>query len=99
MDLERIYERYRLESKDKSPAERAQMKDDLDKEALKVYFRGTVKKFERCFDDPEQFHKIFTELGFSYVEDGCDGFCPECEQMLKCEVYKETKDVWYGFYS
>lgn len=75
------------------------MKDDLDKEALKVYFRETVDKFERYFDDPEQFHKIFSELGFSYVEDGCDGFCPECKQMLKCEAYEETKDEWEGFYS
>lgn len=75
------------------------MKDDLDKEALKVYFRETVEKFERYFDDPEQFHKIFSELGFTYVEDGCDGFCPECEQMIKCEVYKETKEEWEGFYS
>lgn len=75
------------------------MKDDLDKEALKIYFRETVEKFERYFDDPKQFHKIFSELGFTYIEDGCDGFCPECRQMLKCEVYKESKDEWEGLYS
>ena len=75
------------------------MKDDLDKETLKIYFRETVEKFERYFDDPEQFHKIFSELGFTYVEDGCDGFYPECGQMLECEVYKETKGEWEGIYS
>lgn len=75
------------------------MKDNLDKEVLMVYFRATVEKFERYFDDPEQLHKIFSELGFTYIEDGCDGFCPECKQMLKCEVHKETKDEWSRFYS
>ncbi|MBI5746266.1 MAG: hypothetical protein HZA13_04620 [Nitrospirae bacterium] len=76
------------------------MKDDLERDALKVHFRETVEKFERYFDDPEQFHKIFTELGFTYIEDGCDGFCPECKQMLKCgEAYKESKDGWEGIYS
>lgn len=75
------------------------MKNNLDKEKLRAQFRDTVEKFEQYFNDPEQFHKIFTELGFTYVDDGCDGFCPECEQMLKCEVYKEIKDEWKGFCS
>ena len=69
------------------------------REASEIYFKKTVEKFERYYNDPEQFHKIFTELGFNYVEDGCDGFCPECEQMLECEAYKEIKVEWEGFYS
>lgn len=74
------------------------MKDDPGKEALRAYFRDTVEKFDQYFNDPKQIHKIFTELGFTYVDDGCDGFCPDCERMLKCEVYKEIKDEWEGFY-
>jgi hypothetical protein len=64
------------------------MKSNLDKRKLRAQFKARVEKFEQYFNDPEQFNKIYTELGFAYVEDGCDGFCPECEQMLKCKVYK-----------
>lgn len=73
------------------------MKDT--KEIFKAHFKDTVKKFEKHCNDPEQFHKIFTELGFIYVDDGCDGFCPECKQKLECEVYEEIRDEWEGFYS
>lgn len=63
-------------------------------------FKTVVKKFEKYYKNHEQYHKIFTELGFTYVEGGCDGFCPECEQMLKCEVYqKELKKEWEWIYS
>ena len=75
------------------------MKDNLDKEALKASFRKRVEKFEQYFNDPEQFNKIFTELGFTYVDDRYDSFCSECEQILKCEVYKEIKDEWEWIYS
>ena len=75
------------------------MKSNLDKGKLSAHFKDKVEKFEQYYDDTEQFHKIFTELGFTYVDDGCDGFCPECEQMLKCEVYKEIKDEWEWIYS
>jgi ssDNA-specific exonuclease RecJ len=42
--------------------------------------------------NPKEFHKIFTELGFTYVDDGCDGYCPECEKKDDCKVYLELKD-------
>jgi hypothetical protein len=70
-----------------------------DSNHLSYEVKNRVEKFEQYFNDPEQFNKIFTELGFTYVKDGCDGFCPECEQMLKCEVYKEIKDEWEWIYS
>lgn len=57
-------------------------------------FEERVEKFEEYSKDPEQCHKIFSELGFTYVEDGCDGFCPECEQKDTCQVYPELKDEW-----
>jgi len=74
------------------------MKDVHEKEALRKHFNETVEKFEKYYNDPEQHHKIFTELGFTYVDDGCDGFCPECEQKLECGVYEELKDEWEGLY-
>ncbi len=40
-------------------------------------FKERVEKCEQYSKNPKEFHKIFTELGFSYVDDGCDGFCPE----------------------
>lgn len=75
------------------------MGKNLDEEAREAYFRDVGEKFEQYFSDPEQYHKIFSELGFTYVDDGCDGFWPECEQMLKCEVYEEIKDEWEWIYS
>lgn len=75
------------------------MKSNLYKRKLRAQFKDRVEKFEQYFNDPEQFNKIFTELGFTYFEDGCDSFCPECEQMLKCKVYKEIKVKWEWFYS
>ena len=74
------------------------MEDDLNKEALRKYFHKAVEKFEQYYNDPAQHDKIFTELGFTYVDDGCDGFCPECGQKLDCKVYEELKDEWEGFY-
>jgi len=55
----------------------------------KYNFKETVDKFEEYHKDPDQFYKIFIEPGFSWVDDGCDGFCSECEQKLKCEVYED----------
>jgi len=52
------------------------------------------QKFEEYFHDPEQQHKIFTELGFTYVDDGCDGYCPKCGQKNDCSVYPDIKEGW-----
>ncbi len=75
------------------------MKDLHEKEASRKHFNETVEKFEKYYNDPEQHHKIFTELGFTYVDDDCDGFCPECEQKLECGIYDELKDGWEGLCS
>jgi hypothetical protein len=32
------------------------------------------------------------------VDDDCDGFCPECKEMIKCEAYNELKEEWDSFY-
>ncbi|MCF6149413.1 MAG: hypothetical protein E3K37_12230 [Candidatus Kuenenia sp.] len=74
------------------------MKNNHKKEALTKYFHESVVKFEKYYNDPEQQHKIFTELGFTNIDDGCDGFCPGCEQKLECDIYDELKDEWEGIY-
>ncbi len=28
----------------------------------------------------------------------CDGFCPDCEQIIVCEAYKEIESEWDSFY-
>ncbi len=54
-------------------------------------FKEKLEKFEQYFHDPEQFYKIFSELGFSYVDDGCTGACECCERKDTCETYAEIK--------
>ncbi len=73
------------------------MKKKHNKETIQAYFNETVEKFEQCWNNPDQFSNIFTELGFTYVDDGCDGFCPECEKMMKCKAYKELNPEWDKF--
>lgn len=51
-----------------------------------------VELFERYHGDPDQHHKIFTELGFSYTVDECDGNCPDCKEKATCEVFLKIKD-------
>ena len=48
-------------------------------------FKEVVKEFDRYIHNPDQFHKIFSELGFSYVDDDCDG----CKKKTTCEVYAQ----------
>jgi hypothetical protein len=41
-------------------------------------FKKRIELFECYYNDPDQHHKIFSEPGFSYMVDDCDGNCPEC---------------------
>ena len=52
-------------------------------------FEEKVEKFGEYMHDPEQHGKIFTELGFTFVDDGCEGNCDACEQKADCTVYPE----------
>lgn len=52
-------------------------------------------KIREYIINPEE---VFKELGFKYVCDDCDGFCPECKEIMKCVAYKEMKDAWEIFY-
>ncbi len=58
----------------------------------KLSFEEMVEKFDQYVHDPEQFSKILSELGFSYVDDSCDGYCYACEKKQVCTVYTSTKE-------
>jgi hypothetical protein len=66
----------------------------MEKESKYPNLKERAELFEKYHSDPDQYHKIFTELGFAYTDDNCDGYCPECEIRSKCEVYAEDKDKW-----
>jgi len=51
-----------------------------------------IDLFERYLNDPDKHHKIFTELGFSYMVDECDFNCADCKEKLTCEVFAEFED-------
>lgn len=51
-----------------------------------------IELFERYHNDPDQHHKIFTELGFSYMVDECDFNCANCKEQTTCEVFAEIND-------
>lgn len=51
-----------------------------------------IELFDRYHNDPDQYHKLFTELGFSYMVDECDFNCVDCENKPTCEIYAEIKD-------
>jgi hypothetical protein len=60
-----------------------------------AYHRDSGGKFEPgC----EQFLEIFSDFDFENIDDGCNFFCPECRDILKCRTYEEIKDEWETFY-
>jgi hypothetical protein len=63
--------------------------DEKGKPKKKKDFQEVVKEFDKYFHDPDQFYKIFSELGFSYVEDDCNGACDHCKRKDTCETYAE----------
>jgi len=55
-------------------------------------FEEKVEKFGEYMHDPEQHGKIFSELGFTFVDDVCEGECESCCTKADCTVYKSVKD-------
>jgi len=51
-----------------------------------------IELFDRYHNDPDQYHKIFTEPGFSFMVDECDGNCHDCNDKGTCEVFTKIKD-------
>jgi hypothetical protein len=60
-----------------------------------AYYRDPDGKFG---PENDLFLDIFLEFDFICMYDGCNYFCPECRNMLKCEAYQETKEAWETFY-
>jgi hypothetical protein len=56
-------------------------------------FEEKVEKFGEYMHDPEQHGKIFSELGFTFVDDVCEGECESCCTKADCTVYKSVKVV------
>ena len=46
----------------------------------------------------EKYQDVFAEFDFGYADDGCDFFCPECRNIMKCEAFKEVREAWELFY-
>lgn len=57
-------------------------------------FRRRVELFDVHSRDELAYPKIFSELGFTFVDDGCDGYCPECPNQRTCDAYPELKGDW-----
>ncbi len=60
-----------------------------------AYYREEADKYK---EEHDKFLDIFAEFDFMCMNDGCNFFCPECRNILKCEAYKETKEAWESFY-
>ena len=74
--------------------------NNFNREVQKAYIRGILHERKNCLDISSQLHEILAEHGIEYVDHtNCDGFCPDCGQILNCEAYKEVKGEWDGFYS
>lgn len=74
-------------------------KEGFEKEIISTYLKNRVKKYDPYFELPVQFYRIPEDAGMAFMTESCNGFCPECEKMLQCETYKETKDAWDRFCS
>jgi len=72
---------------------------NIDNKIISAYVRGVFNQYRERVCNTEQFQEICAEHGVVYVDHTCcDGFCPECVQIINCEAYEEMKDEWDGFY-
>ena len=53
-----------------------------------------VKKFNPHLMNPKEFKKIFTELGFSPLEDECGGNCIKCKKKDSCKTYSKITTIF-----
>lgn len=51
-----------------------------------------IELFDRYYNDPDQYHKLFSELGFSYMVDECEGNCTDCKENTTCEIIAKIKN-------
>ena len=69
-------------------------KTTLRKSNEELNFEETVKKFNPYLMNPKKFNKIFTEPGFSNVEDDCGGNCINCKKKDSCKTYSKIRNVF-----
>jgi len=66
----------------------------IKKPEREMSFEESVKEFTKYHKNPDAFSKIFTDLGFSYVKDGCSGNCIPCKKKKVCETYNQIKECF-----
>jgi hypothetical protein len=65
-------------------------------------FNDLTGKFQHSpddFDCETSLSDSYFQQSYDICDDDCDGFCPECEQMIRCEAYDEIKHEWDSFYT
>ncbi|OGW37368.1 MAG: hypothetical protein A2Y97_05720 [Nitrospirae bacterium RBG_13_39_12] len=67
--------------------------EKIERDQINVYSDDTPEKFVHT-NEPEVLQKIISELGSTYIEEGCDGLCLECDQVSTCEAHKKIIDAW-----
>jgi len=67
--------------------------------AFEEYRRRVIERFDEEAKNAKRYSTLTTGTGETYVIDGCDGFCPECKLITKCDTYEEMKEGWRLFYS
>ncbi|MBF0360960.1 MAG: hypothetical protein HQK49_08105 [Oligoflexia bacterium] len=56
-------------------------------------YHAVIEKYDEYFKDPKQYHKIFTELGFTW-EDDMPMSCLVCERNGSCPEHPRDKHLY-----
>ena len=79
----------------KSKKERSGSKGNPARKSEKeLSFEESVKEFTTSQQLPEEFNKMFTELGINTGKDDCSGNCITCKKKVSCETYRKIKDCF-----
>ena len=60
-----------------------------------AYYRVTDDNSQQPQD---RFLDVFSDFDFSYIDDACNYFCPECRKSTSCEIYVDIKNEWDFLY-
>ena len=55
-----------------------------------------VKGLAQSKQLPDEFLKMFTELGLGTAKDDCSGNCITCKKKVSCETYRKIRDCFTG---
>lgn len=59
-------------------------------------YTGIFSEFSLCPQQP--LRSAAMPFSGCYDDDDCNGFCPECSEIIRCEAYEELKEEWDSFY-